>query len=171
VNPAAPLFREEQPLGQLRLRLLLAVPPLFFLFLIVWQVWLGHPWGKRPMSNGGVIFLFVLLSLLYARLVTVKLTTEVFAGEIRVTLRGAFWRRRIPGASIRSAKVVSYDALRDYGGYGIRSGRLGRAYIAGGTQGVLLMLSGPEQVLIGSGRPLKLFGAIERMEDGGGADR
>lgn len=159
------IFHEQQPFRQLRLRVLLALPPLFFLFLLIWQVLLGHPWGKHPMSNAGVVFLLVVLTLVYARLVTVKLTTQVSAQEIRIALRGIWWRRRIPSGTIQSAKVVSYNAVRDYGGYGIRSSRLGRAYIAGGNRGVLLKLADKDQILVGSESPDELASAICRTRE------
>jgi len=162
-RPAPPLFHEAQRFRQWRLRILLALPPAFFWFLLIWQVWLGHAWGKHPMSNAGVIFLLVVLSLLYLRLVTVRLDIAVFDEKVRVALRGAFWRRWISGNTIQAAKAVSYNAVRDYGGYGIRSGRLGRAYIAGGSRGVLLKLAGGEQVLLGSNRPDELAAVILRI--------
>jgi hypothetical protein len=40
---------------------------------------------------------------------------------------------------------------------------LGRAYIAGGSRGVLLKLAGGEQVLLGSNRPDELAAVILRI--------
>lgn len=157
-------FEEEQPFRQGRLRVVLAAPPLFFLYLLIWQVVLGHPWGKRPMSNGGVIFLFVFLSLLYLRLTTIRLGILVSNRAILVSLRGALWHRRIPIDSIESAKIVAYHPVRDYGGYGIRSGRAGRAYIAAGNRGVLLRFSDRKELLLGTGRPSELAAAILRAK-------
>jgi hypothetical protein len=55
--------------------------------------------------------------------------------------------------------VVSFDPVRDWGGYGVRVTRRGRAYLAGGNQGVELE-TGRGLVLIGSRRPAELARAI-----------
>jgi len=101
------------------------------------------------------------LWVVYLRLVTVRLVTEVREGELAVAMRGLWRARRIPLGEIKSAKTVSYDPERDYGGYGIRTTRSGTAYIAGGNGGVRLELAKGGMVLIGSERPEELLSAIE----------
>jgi hypothetical protein len=156
------LFHEEQRFRLMRQRILLAIPPGAMLLLLAWQVILGHPWGTKPMSNASVIGWTVFLCLVYVRLITVRLVTDVRPGEIAVAMRG-FWReRRIPLNEIKSAKIVTYDAVRDYGGYGIRTARRGKAYIAGGNRGVRLELVKGGEVLIGSACPEELLSAIKR---------
>jgi len=155
-----PLFQEIQSFHLLRLRILLAIPPVAMVLLFIWQVILGHPWGKQPISNAGVIGWTIFLWLVYLRLVTVRLVTRVRADEISVAMRG-FWRERhIPLSEIKSAKVVTYDPVRDYGGYGIRTTRRGQAYIAGGHRGVRIELNKGGSVLIGSQRSDELQSVI-----------
>ena len=157
-----PLFHEEQRFRLRRLRILLAIPPVSMLLLLLWQVILGHPWGKQPMSNAGVIGWTIFLWLVYFRLVTVSLVTEVRSGEVSVAMRG-FWReRRFPLAEITAAEAVTYDAARDWGGYGIRITRRGTAYIAGGNRGVRLRLVKGGTILIGSERTEDLLSVLNR---------
>jgi hypothetical protein len=155
-------FHEEQSFRQRRLWLLLAIPPFGLLLLVIWQVVLGHPWGRQPMSNAGLIGWTVFLWLVYVRLLTVRLVTDVHSGEVSVAMRGLWRRRRIPLSDIKSSKVVAYDALRDFGGYGIRSTARGKAYIAGGNRGVRLELKRGGPLLIGSQRPEELELAIQQ---------
>lgn len=157
-----PLFREQQSFRQRRVRILLAIPPAAMLLILVWQVLLGHPWGTKPVSNASVIGWTVFLWLVYLRLVTVRLFTHVGAGELVVGMHGLWRERRIPMNEIKTAKVVTYDAARDYGGYGIRTTRRGKAYIAGGDRGVRLELIKGGAILIGSERPEELLAAIHR---------
>lgn len=155
-----PLFYEVQGLRLLRPRILLAIPPFAMLLLLVWQVILGHPWGTKPMSNASLIGWTVFLWLVYLRLVTVRLVTDVRSGQVTVAMRG-FWRERhIPLNEIRSVKVIAYDPVRDYGGYGIRIVRGVKAYIASGNRGVRLELANSGAVVIGSGRPEDLASVI-----------
>jgi hypothetical protein len=155
-----PLFHEEQIFRQLRLRLLTAIPPVTMSLLAIWQVGLGHVWGKNPMSNAGIVGWTIFLWLIYLRLLTVRLVTEVRPGEVRVSMRGLWRSSRIYLSTVRSVDMVTYDAARDWGGYGIRSNQRGRAYIAGGSQGVKLNLADGNMVLIGSGRSRALAGIL-----------
>jgi hypothetical protein len=159
------VFHEEQRFRQLRLRLLPAILPVAMLLLAIWQVGLGHVWGKSPMSNGSIIGWTIFLWLIYFRLMTVKLVTEVRPGEVRITMRGLWRRSRICLSTVRSVDIVTYDPAADWGGYGIRSNHAGRAYIAGGNDGVRLTLADGSVVLIGSERAPKLAAAIRQSSN------
>jgi len=161
-HPAPTIFYEQQSFRQRRIRILLAIPPGAMLLLLAWQVILGHPWGIKPMSNAGVIGWTAFLWLAYLRLVTVRLVSQVDPRELSVVMRGLWRARHIPLMEIKSAKVLTYDAARDYGGYGIRTTRHGKAYIAGGNRAVRLELVKGGAVLIGSARPEELLAAINR---------
>jgi len=128
-----------------------------------WQVWLGHPWGKQPMSNASVIGWTIFLWLIYFRLMRVKLVTELRPGELRVAMRGLWRSTRISLAGVKSVRSVTFDAARDWGGYGMRSTKRGRAYIAGGDQGVEIEMAGGAVVLVGSQRSKELAGGISRQ--------
>jgi hypothetical protein len=157
---AQSVFHEVQSLRLLRLRILLAIPPVLMMGLVLWQMVLGHPWGKHPMSDGSLIGWTIFLWLVYFRLVTVRLVTDVRPGELSVAMRGLWRARRVPLGEIKSAKAVTYDPVRDWGGFGIRTTRQGQAYIAGGKQGVRLELTKGGVLLIGSERSEELERAI-----------
>ena len=67
-------------------------------------------------------------------------------------MRGLWRSRRIALSDVKSVKAVTFDAARDWGGYGIRSTHRGTAYIAGGDHGVELEMTNGEVILIGSRR-------------------
>jgi hypothetical protein len=154
------VFREVQRFPLRRMALALASPPFFLLGLLIWQVVLGHTWGKHPMSNGDVIGWTVFLWLIYFRLITVRLVTEVRQGELIVAMRGLWRLRRVPLAGIRSVETITHDVAREYGGYGFRSTREGKAYVAGGSRGVRVTLAGGEKLVVGTQRPDELAAAI-----------
>jgi hypothetical protein len=157
------IFHEEQRLSQSRTRILTAIPPVGISLLLLWQVVLGHPWGKNPMSNGSVIGWTIFLWLIYLRLITIKLITEVRPGEVLVALRG-FWRsQRIPLSTVQSVHRVSFNPLTDWGGYGIRMNSRGKAYIAGGNEGIELQLIAGGILLIGSQKLDQLIRAVEEQ--------
>lgn len=154
------LLREEQRFRLWRQRILLAIPPLFLTFIAVRQVAFHIPWKQYPMSNAGLAGLGILLWAVYGRLVTVRLLTEVRQNELRVGMKGLWRLHRIPLTNIVSMKETTYDAMRDYGGYGVRSKGRDRAFIASGNRGVILGLADGAKLLIGSPDPGKVIGAI-----------
>ncbi len=159
----AVLFAEVQALRRWRTIVLLAFPPAALLFIALRQIVWHKPWGHPPTSNGGLIFLTVLLLAVYFRLITVKLVTELRARELTAGMRGLWKGRTIPLEQIRSAEAVTYDATADFGGYGIRSGRRGAAYIARGNQAVELVLASGHKILIGSQRAAELARKINEQ--------
>ena len=154
------LFYENQRFPLRRIGLALSTPPCIMLGLALWQVVLGHPWGKQPMSNANLIGWTIFLWILYFRLITVQLVTQVRRGELRVGLRGLWRARRIPLGEIQSIESVTLDPELDHSG--IRSGRKGKAYIAGGNRGVRLKLANGAMLVVGSQRPEELAGILNR---------
>ena len=158
-----PLFHEEQSLRQRRLLILTAIPPVAMLLLAIWQVGLGHPWGKQPMSNAGIVGWTIFLWLIYFRLITIKLVTEVLPNELSVAMRGLWRSYRISLAAVQSVHAVTFDPVTDWGGYGVRSTARGKAFIANGNKGVELALKKGGVVLVGSQRPDELARALEQQ--------
>jgi len=168
-EPALVLFQEVQSFRLRYAKYALAVPPAALVFIACRQLIWHHPWQTPPLSNGELLFQTVLLVLVYIRLLTVRLVTEVRPGSILVGLRGLWRKRRIPMDRVRSARVVDYDPVADFGGYGMRTGRRGQGYIARGSRGVELELRGGGNVLIGSQQPDRLAKAILESRAGASA--
>ena len=74
--------------------------------------------------------------------------------------------RSYPVHRIRTARVVAYAPIREYGGWGIRRGfgGRGRAYNVRGDRGLRLVLDDGQRVLIGTQRPVELAEAIRKLE-------
>jgi hypothetical protein len=155
-SDSRPVFREVQRFPLRRIAVALASPPCFMLGLLIWQVALGHPWGKHPMSNGDVIGWTVFLWLIYFRLITVRLVTEMRQGALLIRMRGLWRLRRVPLDRIQSVETITHNIARDYGGYGFRSTPAGKAYVANGSSGVRVTLVGGERLVVGSQRPDEL---------------
>lgn len=154
------LFREAQSIRQPRVWALVAILPAAFTLLLIWQVILGHPTGTTPLPDTSVIGWTIFLWLVWLRLITIKLATKVESGKLSVSLRGLWTLRRISLAEVTGAEVVTYSPVEDYGGFGIRLTKRGRAYIASGDRGVRLIFAKGGRILIGSQQPEKLAQAI-----------
>jgi hypothetical protein len=148
-------FFEKQRFSLRRIRIALATPPCVMLGLLIWQVVLGHTWGKQPMSNANVVGWTIFLWIVYFRLVTVKLVTEVRDGELLVGLRGLWRTRHVPLRDIASVETLALDPSRDYGGFGT-------AYVAGSTRAVRLKLKNGARLILGSQKPEELAALLRK---------
>lgn len=154
------VFHEVQKFPLRRTAVAVIIPPCAMLGLLIYQVVLGHPWGKHPMSNASVIGWTVFLWALYVRLLTVRLGTDVRDGQLILAMRGMWRRWRFPLADISSVETISFDPVRDFGGFGIRSRRAATSYIASSNEGVMVRLSNGKTVVVGSERPAELAAAL-----------
>lgn len=165
-------FFEEQKFRQKWL-LFLLIPIfavlIFVLFYSVYkQLILSEPFGNNPMSDIGLLvfsyFLFLFLAGLIWLFLEMKLTVFV-AGTILVIKFFPFVNRKIPIQDIFQYKAVTYNPIREYGGWGIRFSIKGRgmAYNVSGNRGVDIKLKNGKRLLIGSQKPEELAAAIESV--------
>ena len=110
---------------------------------------------------------FALSAALLLSLIFSPMRTTVDAGGVYVRFGIAgLIRRAIPLEEIVRAEPVTYRALKDYGGWGIRRSAEGeRAYTMRGDQGVRLTLDTGASVLIGSRAPEALARAVTVAKD------
>ena len=70
-------------------------------------------------------------------------------------------RHRFAYADLASCEAVTYRPLLDYGGWGVRFSRAGKAYNVYGNRGVQLEFKGGKRLLLGSQQPEQLAQAIQ----------
>lgn len=130
---------------------------------MVKQLVLGQPWGDKPMSDLGLAVFGPAMMLVgtapCALFYLLKLVTEV--GDEGVTLQFVpLPRKTIRFEEIARCEARTYRPIADYGGWGIKMGRAGRAYTVSGNRGVMLELAGGKRLLIGSQQAEALAQAI-----------
>jgi hypothetical protein len=119
------------------------------------QIILGIKFGDNPLSDNGLIITFILVLLLhlliffmlgYSRLITTidKNGIEYRFAPFHIKPRIIEW------SAIESYQVISYNPIREYGGWGIRYGKKGMAYSIRGDKGLLLNLKNSKTLLIGT---------------------
>lgn len=137
----------------------------FFAWGMIQQLALGEPFGNDPMSNR---FLAVFGSAYI--LLGGFLLWLYFAGRLITEVRpeGLFFRfhpvqrrdRHIRFDDIERCEALTYRPIRDFRGWGIRFGRLGRAYNVSGNRGAYLTMKSGRRLLIGSQKTDTLVEAI-----------
>lgn len=124
---------------------------------------------QNPPENSGLTLflgiLFILVGLgLPLFILSCKLTTQVRYDGLYV--RFAPFHRdfiKIGCNELKDYEVKPYNALTEYGGWGIRFGRRGKAYNVSGNRGVQLTLENGENLLIGSQKSADLLMALQTI--------
>lgn len=105
--------------------------------------------------------------IVYGLMFGTKMVTEVRPSDITVSAWPlSFLRRSIPLDQIRTCEARTYSPLGEYGGWGIRYGRAGKAYNMRGNRGVQLVLASGERLLIGSQKADELAAVISSRRGG-----
>ena len=125
------------------------------------QVIRKHPFGNHPMSNNGLIITSILVVVLYLCLLflfgSLKLSTAIDDTGISYRFFPFHLKYRIiHWNEIEEFEVVTYKPVVDYGGWGIRYGKKGRAYNVSGDKGLELILKNGRRLLIGTQKEQQL---------------
>lgn len=164
-STSAVYFHEVQRFTQWWILLIVVGIAVLMWVAFIQQIVLGNEFGSNPAPDALLIVFFLIFGLGMPWLFSVaNLRTVVRGGGVYVRLFPFHLHDvHIAADSIASARAGQYNPLLDYGGWGIRMGRGGRAYNASGNQGVRLELSDGKHLLIGSQRAPELAAAIERL--------
>lgn len=160
------LFKEEQRTTQLWIWSLVILTFGLWLWQFVQQIILGIPFGKNPSPDIaiyviGIVPVGAFLVLLLIRLET-TVTTEYISFRFLPFQRKP---RILQKRDIRQWEVKHYQPIREYGGWGIRTGfkSKGMAYSVKGNQGAYFEMNNGKKVLIGTQDPDGLEKALEKM--------
>ncbi len=154
-------FREVQRFRQPWLVAVLLVPLIIISYGAYRQLVLGHPWGHHPASNELIAVIWIATVLFDLWFLNLKMVTEVTERELTAQFIPMWKKRSIPLDHLGQFKMVTYNPLLDYGGWGIRRGLKGWCYNVRGNRGVQLELPN-ESLLIGSQQPEALAKAIRQ---------
>ena len=153
------LFTEQQRFKQWWLWLILISLNGLFLFGVFQQVFNGHPFGDKPMSDVGLLIvsgLFLLITLLF---VVFRLETQIKKDGIYVRFFSFHVNfKYFSWESLTKSFVRNYSAITEYGGWGLRIGLFGRgkAYNVSGNTGLQLEFKTSKKLLIGTGKATEL---------------
>ena len=166
------IFFEEQPLRDNRFFYLVLAGGLgmigFFGYAMYVQLVQGEPFGDRPMGDTGLavmgsLYILLGIAMLYV-FVRGSLVTEVRSSGLYIRYFPFHFRfQQISLDGIESCRAVTYKPIREYGGWGIRSGRGKKAYNVSGNTGVEIVYKNGTQLLIGSRKHGQLESAIDSI--------
>ncbi len=163
------LFKEKQNIKPRWVWILFTFLLLIFIYTIVMQVFLGKPVGNEPASasvmwlNGGLLLLVFLL------IKNMVLLIEVRDDALYYKYSPIYRKwRKIDYDNIKKVYIRKYNAISEYGGYGIRFGisGKGRALNVRGNMGLQLEFKDDKSnLLLGTQKPKKLAKALSSKID------
>ncbi len=93
--------------------------------------------------------------------VLLQLTHTIYAPTPLQSIPLPFCAKHFDYSEIETYEARQYRPLRDFGGWGIRFGRSGRAYTVSGNQGVQFVFKNGQRLLIGSQHADRLVEAVD----------
>lgn len=150
------VFEENQKFIQSRLMLIVGASLLVVFFLIL-KEW-NEKVDKSFQANLDLLITIGILCLSITPLILMKLTTRIDSLGIHYQFFPFHWKNRvITWEEIEKVYVRKYDAISEYGGWGLKSRgfffkKRGHAYNVSGNIGIQIMLKTGKKILIGTKR-------------------
>ena len=159
-----PYYSEQQRFRQWWLWAILLPGPAFLFWATAQQFFLGFSTGKSLGDTYILLILTVIFSIGFPLFMyTTGLDTQVTHRGLYVRFRPFHRKCRVfEFENILEAEALTYSPLKDFGGWGIRYGKKGKAYSVSGNEGILLKLKNGKSVLIGSKKNEELGRAINQ---------
>jgi hypothetical protein len=168
------IYKEEQSFRQSFVPWLMLVSILILIggFGVAFyqQLYLGKPYGDKPMSNNGLIWSsilsFVLLSIVFVFILSANLITEIWTDGIRFRFPPIIRKmKHISLSEIVSAEVARYNPIIEFGGWGWRKRLLTKktAYNISGRIGIRVIKKNGSQVMFGTHKQDEMKRAVAKM--------
>jgi len=163
LNASYSIFTEVQRFRQWWVLLLVLFVAGIAWYGAVQQIVLKKPFGNNPAPDPVMIMIWVIFGLFFPALFySFKLVTEVRYDGLYVRFFPLqFHAHKISFEEIKTYEIRKYSALKEYGGYGIRYGKNGKAYNISGNRGVQLEFLEGKRLLIGTQKPEELIQALD----------
>lgn len=146
------MFRETQKFRQPWLWLLI----IFIALGLLWPVYMrlsGAPTGNQPMplwvsivliitTLGGILFMY-----------SARMDTEIDEEGITFNFFPLVGKKKMPWSQVENVYVREYNAILEYGGWGIRYSmgkKRGRALCVSGKMGIQLVMKDEKKLLLGT---------------------
>jgi hypothetical protein len=135
------------------------------LYGLLTQLITGTPWGDKPLSDIGVIILYICFTLFALFFMNMGLQTRI--DDHGIHFKFIPFSRRFTTylwSEISKCEVREYSPVKEYGGWGIRYGRNGMAYNVSGNQGIDIILKNGKRVLIGTKKNIEIQLFLSKIE-------
>ena len=161
------IFKEEQRFTQTWLLVLITISMLVPMFLIIKE----FSQENTSMSLNEFLFTIILMPLCIVPIFFLKLKTRIDEKGIHFQFFPFHFKTRtITWSELKSAKSRKYDAITEYGGWGLKSSFLSRkrkgiAYTVSGDLGIQLVTVNDKKILIGTQKKNEVSAVLKTYKD------
>jgi hypothetical protein len=138
------VFQEEQPFDQIWLWAVMGIE----LFVVLLPLILtGQPFIAIALVMALMVMTFALLG-------SLKLQTRIDSEGVHYRMRVFHWKEQtIPWQEIDQIYLREYSPIKEYGGWGMRYGRGGKAFNVKGNHGIQITKKDGKRLLLGTQMP------------------
>lgn len=150
-------FEERQKFTQSWIMFLLVIPIIVAIWGFIQQVIMGIPFGNNPAPDWAFFLIFAFMGALSGLFLTMNLQTIIDSTGISYRFPPFQPRlKTIKWDEMDKVYVRKYKPIREFGGWGIRYGKNGKALNTSGNKGLQIEFSNGKKLLIGTQRPDEL---------------
>lgn len=150
-------FEEVQKVRQTWIWILLAMAFVGLILMAAHQIVFRQAFGENLLTLSSISFVSLLLSLVTVLIYKADLVTRIDEYGIHYRFFPLqFHFHTISWKEIEEVYIREYDALSEYGGWGVKFGSYGKAYTVKGRYGLQLELSDDRSILLGTQKPIEL---------------
>ncbi len=151
------LYSEKQKFTQVWLIFILIIPVAIAIWGIVQQVIMGVPFGNNPAPDLALVLIFVFMAALAMLFLSMNLQTSIDKTGISYRFFPFHTKSKlIKWTEVDKVYVRKYKPIAEYGGWGIRFGKNGKALNTSGNKGMQIEFRNGKKLLIGTQRPEEL---------------
>jgi len=163
-------YQEKQRFNQWWLMLLMGGVSILIYYGSISQWITGIPFGDKPLSDMGLLFPVVLITVVNLGMFAGGLTTRVDEKGIAVRFTPFIWKEKFYSwTDLAEVKVREYRPLAEYGGWGVRGFGKNRALNVSGNKGLQLVMKDGSKMLIGTQKPEELEDFLKSLPAANGA--
>jgi hypothetical protein len=159
------LFTEKQRFSLWWVIPIILIPLAISLWGIIQQIFLKIPFGDKPAPDWALIASFLGPLVLIIFFLSLTLHT-------RIDHTGIFYRffpvhrkeKFIKWEDVAEVEVRKYKPIAEYGGWGFRTGRNGRALNTSGNMGLQILFKNGKKLLIGTQKSDELKRTLEKLD-------
>ncbi len=137
------------------------------LYGFIRQVFFGIPFGNKPADNLSFSIIMAGITFLYVFLFSIRLQTKINEDGIHVRFFPFHLNyKTYKWKEISLVEVIKYNPLAEYGGWGLRYGKSGKAYTISGKFGIKIVFLNHSNLLIGTqkaGEVEKILNQIQKL--------
>jgi len=153
------MYRETQRFKQAWIWVILSLVGLLILGIfgydIYEQIILKKKLSNNPVSDTELVVIFLVVFLFFLFLIALfafaRLSTVIDKSGIQFRFFPFHMRyKQFPWDQVSKYELIGYQPIKDYGGWGIRFGKMGKAYTVSGNKGLQVHLKSGKRFLLGT---------------------